>query len=787
MSDSSELEPIRLLLVDDQPDNLIFLEAALARKDRIMTMAYSGPQALTLVGEQRFDIVIMDVTMPGMDGFETASHIRELNGHAPAIIFITAMGPDEDKMLRGYEVGATDYLVKPINLELLRSKVDAYVTHARHKKHLVRRAQDRDHLEKQVKARTEELQSTNRRLKLLLETIKEMSSAHDIFSVMVQASNFLVRELSLSKSADVHIFFREEESDGTIGYAQFRMKTHADQEREPLIKLHGLRDFTHSYSTDPPLSLEEVMGGGHLDDGILRVPIRHDAELLGLIEIASSDVISFEAKEKEFVDTVCQFLAIAIENINSTLVLERKVQQRTKGLKNSLTIQETISNNLLATSKELNHTQKKLETQNEELSRTQKELQGQNQELNQAKHDLEQQNTELLGSNRKLEELNSTKEQLLEKLSTLHDTHISALKEIHDHLLKEIAPERKDILREAIREVEEIDEMLHPITSLYHSEQAIQSKRVLLAEREKKQQILAKMALGGTGVELDIVSKFEDGKALLEQNRYDVLCVDVGLIELAQIAHERSPNTKSVFMTSEDVPMYLPILMELPFLSNIVSRNDEDRTFTLKNILITVSKLVNQDLFGLEKYLSWGVEVKHLDVTSSGTRDDLTQEMIQYFQHLGVRRNFLKRIEMVVEELLMNAIYDAPTDASGKALYNHLPRTVPVNLKPDEQGLLRYASDGVLLAVSVEDPFGAFDRQTILDYLHSCYSGLAGTLNEEQQKGGAGRGLFQIIETAELVVINVKPGIKTEVIAIFNLDAPKTASEKTTSFHYFFG
>jgi len=119
-------------------------------------------------------------------------------------------------------------------------------------------------------------------------------------------------------------------------------------------------------------------------------------------------------------------------------------------------------------------------------------------------------------------------------------------------------------------------------------------------------------------------------------------------------------------------------------------------------------------------------------------------------------------------------------------LYNHLPRTEGVDLAVEQQGIFRYACDGVLLAVSVEDPFGVFSRQTILDYLQSCYDGRAGTLQGERKKGGAGRGLFHIMETADLVAINVKARIKTEVIAIFNIDSNKQRGKAPTSFHYFY-
>lgn len=404
-------------------------------------------------------------------------------------------------------------------------------------------------------------------------------------------------------------------------------------------------------------------------------------------------------------------------------------------------------------------------------------------ELEMSLSKLEQQNTALSASNRKLEDLNGMKEKLLEKISALQHTQLTALEDIFTELEEKAAVKLKTLVRQASRKVHQIQDVIRPISSLYDSEKSILDKKVLLAETNKKQQVIAKMALGGTGVALDIVSTVEEGKDLLEKGMYDVLCINPELISLATHAHDHYPETRSVFMTSEDLPEYLPFLIEHTYLSNIVSRDDENRMFTLKNIITTVSKLVSGDLFGMEKYLNWGADIREHRVVSSETRLALLERMEVDLRKLGVRRGIISHCAMVAEELLMNAIYDAPVDANGKALYNHLPRTVEVELGPHEEAVFRYACDGVLIGVSVEDPFGALDNKTILNYLESCYSGKGGSLNLE--KGGAGRGLFQIMETADLVIINVRPKVKTEVIAMFNTDHKMAKEEKKRSFHYF--
>lgn len=464
-----------------------------------------------------------------------------------------------------------------------------------------------------------------------------------------------------------------------------------------------------------------------------------------------------------------------LEDANRTLegkVKERtfELEQKTTELETSLTAQKQLSENLMLTNRELETSQKNLIVSNSELTRSRDEL--------------EQQNTALLATNRKLEDLNTTKEQLLEKLSSVRDTHFNSLQKIHENLLDTVK-EGKDQVRQAIRELHQIDEILRPVNALYNSEKAIQSKKVLLAETNRKQQIVAKMALGGTGVELDIIDNIEEGESLLNKNRYDVICTNAELIQLGHLAIDKHADTQCVFMTSESASSYLSTLRNNPFLSNIVSRNDDDRTFTLKNIIVTISKLLNHDLFGLEKYLSWGVDVHEHAIIGSADRENLISMMEDDFKALGIRRNVIVKCITVADELLMNAIYDAPTDAEGVPLYNHLPRTVPVELTKNQQGKFRYACDGSLLAVSAEDPFGALYKETILQYLESCYGGEAGTLNKA--KGGAGRGLFEIMETSDLVVMDVKANVRTEVVAIFNIDPGKSKTTKTTSFHYFYG
>jgi PAS domain S-box-containing protein len=124
----SRRDPVNILLVDDQPNNLIALEAMLGDMGENLIKADSGIQALRSLLDLDFAVVLLDVNMPEMDGFETARLIRQREkSKATPIIFLTAQGPNERNIFRGYSLGAVDYLFKPIVPEILRSKIAVFV------------------------------------------------------------------------------------------------------------------------------------------------------------------------------------------------------------------------------------------------------------------------------------------------------------------------------------------------------------------------------------------------------------------------------------------------------------------------------------------------------------------------------------------------------------------------------------------------------------------------------------------------------------------------------------
>lgn len=121
-------ERASILLVDDMEDNLIALEAVLGSLNEPLVRARSGEEAMKALLRQRFAVVLLDIRMPGMDGFETAANIKRLDQTKDVpIIFLTGTDADAGYAFRGYATGAADYLTKPFDPWVLRAKVTVFL------------------------------------------------------------------------------------------------------------------------------------------------------------------------------------------------------------------------------------------------------------------------------------------------------------------------------------------------------------------------------------------------------------------------------------------------------------------------------------------------------------------------------------------------------------------------------------------------------------------------------------------------------------------------------------
>ncbi len=152
----------KILIVDDLEANLVTLEQVLKSIDAEVIRAQNGQEALTAVLEHDFALVILDVQMPGMDGYELAGYLGgDPKTMVIPIIFVTATHPDESHMFRGYEAGAIDFMIKPYSPRILMSKVGNLLEMDRNRKEI---KHHRDHLERLVAERTAELSAATNEL-----------------------------------------------------------------------------------------------------------------------------------------------------------------------------------------------------------------------------------------------------------------------------------------------------------------------------------------------------------------------------------------------------------------------------------------------------------------------------------------------------------------------------------------------------------------------------------------------------------------------------------------------
>ena len=157
-------EKVDILIVDDIKENHLVMESVLADDELNLVKVLSGEEALTLCMTHAFAVILMDVQMPGMDGFETAEILRsiEKTKNIP-IIFVTAISKEKTSIFKGYEIGAVDYLFKPIDPIILKSKVRIFKDLHIQKRIIERQA---DELEYKVRELTE-VQEEKERLKNL--------------------------------------------------------------------------------------------------------------------------------------------------------------------------------------------------------------------------------------------------------------------------------------------------------------------------------------------------------------------------------------------------------------------------------------------------------------------------------------------------------------------------------------------------------------------------------------------------------------------------------------------
>jgi hypothetical protein len=255
-----------------------------------------------------------------------------------------------------------------------------------------------------------------------------------------------------------------------------------------------------------------------------------------------------------------------------------------------------------------------------------------------------------------------------------------------------------------------------------------------------------------------------------------------GMPALRQIIGE---NGKVIILGDSIEDDDVVMMLRHALMDHVIS--DAGDTTDDAELVVTSVKLLSGDIFGLEKYLSWGVKVHQLEIRDYEQKREALMNVAQQAKDLGARRPVIAKIESVTDELLMNALYDAPAIRNGVSPSTRIAKTTEAGGHPDDEAaLLRWACDGRYFAVSVQDNYGELHKEAIVDHLLRARAERGRPKSPDDLTGGAGLGLYFILSSVTRFIANIDPGRRTEVVCLFDLKVSgRDADSCARSLHIF--
>ncbi|MEA2736678.1 MAG: hypothetical protein QOE14_3129, partial [Humisphaera sp.] len=322
---------VNILIVDDKPDKLLALEAVLEELGQNIVRAYSGREALRCLLNDDFAVILLDVNMPGMDGFETAQLIRQRKSteHVP-IIFVTAFG-DENHSARGYQLGAVDYIQTPVLSEVLKTKVSVFVDLYKKSEQVSRQAQWLRQRATQLHKLTgaslsiNSAMSTERMLTIVTDTAREIIGAHRASTTMVPDQNWQ-HALTIVSATGKYDAWRDSGSPDGHGIQALVCRlnkpirmSQRELEEHPVWQAQRNPEAEAGRIMPPPAPMR----------GWLAAPLTgRDGRNFGIVEVTDKlDDGEFSEDDQAILVQLAQMTSIAIEN---TIFAEERETNRIK-------------------------------------------------------------------------------------------------------------------------------------------------------------------------------------------------------------------------------------------------------------------------------------------------------------------------------------------------------------------------------------------------------------------------------------------------------------------------
>jgi CheY-like chemotaxis protein len=307
----------------------------------------------------------------------------------------------------------------------------------------------------------------------------------------------------------------------------------------------------------------------------------------------------------------------------------------------------------------------------------------------------------------------------------------------------------------------------------------VSDSSILIVHPDRKTQRVVQRILGATGYRVNIADDVEQGIRLIGHHAPALVVVDGSVVlsdraeaffDAAEARGTEACMTLLGNTNADDIPK---ILMRGAVTNLLVHQMPT----LAEELTITAHKLLRRDLFGLEKYLLWGVDPRVAELTKGSDRAALVEQVANDLRTAGQSPRVSSMAMLVTDELLSNAVHNAPVDAAGTHFRRDLARDQEVILQPGETVRLRWACDARYVAIEVNDSFGSLDRKTILHAL--------GKNDVRESGGGAGMGLALTYRSCDHLVFNLSPGRKTEIIALIDVRQSPTDRLPASSYNVF--
>jgi hypothetical protein len=324
---------------------------------------------------------------------------------------------------------------------------------------------------------------------------------------------------------------------------------------------------------------------------------------------------------------------------------------------------------------------------------------------------------------------------------------------------------------------------------------------ILVVHADRKTQRIVQRILGATGHQIDIAEDLDQAVRLVGHTAPALIVIDgalalsdgrlgrtaeppvhsyggsgsavAGARALVAAATARG-TTACLTLLPGPAPGDVPRLLAVGAVTNLLVH---PMPILAEELTITAQKLLRGDLFGLEKYLLWGAQPREVTLVRSSHRHELIELVSQAVRAAGQSPRVASSAMLISDELLSNAVHNAPVDAAGNFYRRDVPRDADFPLDEQHQVRLRWACDARYVAIEVRDRWGTLTRDGILRALSRS--------EVRDHGGGAGMGLALTYRSCDHLVFNLAPGEASEIIALIDVRSPPTERPAASSYNLF--